>query len=188
MPEHKSGEGSRFTSRYGVQRSGLVRRTFRHSRRHPAREVAEALAAPMEHRPDRDDQSGVIRAFSRNRVVAFGSGPPEHCRRVTAWIPGSAPRRFAPCSALGRSGGVFAAQRQRRASKIRFFDGRRWLDGLWLASEKDWPADVAELVDARDLKSALSHPDMSRRVLDSPVFRPFPGPVALSSPLVTACA
>lgn len=34
-----------------------------------------------------------------------------------------------------------------------FSDGRRWLDGLWLASEKDWPADVAELVDARDLKS-----------------------------------
>jgi hypothetical protein len=34
-----------------------------------------------------------------------------------------------------------------------FGDGRRWLDGPRLASEKDWPADVAELVDARDLKS-----------------------------------
>ncbi|RUV11180.1 MULTISPECIES: GIY-YIG nuclease family protein [unclassified Mesorhizobium] len=46
MPEHKSGNGSRFTSRYC-------------------------------------------------------SGPQEHCREVTAWIPGSAPRRFAPCFALG---------------------------------------------------------------------------------------
>ncbi|WP_292602821.1 GIY-YIG nuclease family protein, partial [Mesorhizobium sp.] len=44
MPEHKSGNGSRFTSRYC-------------------------------------------------------SGPQEHCREVTAWIPGSAPRRFAPCFA-----------------------------------------------------------------------------------------
>lgn len=31
--------------------------------------------------------------------------------------------------------------------------GKRWLDGFSLASEKGWPADVAELVDARDLKS-----------------------------------
>jgi hypothetical protein len=100
MPEHKSGGGPRFTSRYDVQRSGLIRGAFRHSRRHPAREVAEALAAPMEDRTDRKDQSAVG-AFSRNRVVAYGSGPLEHCREVTAWIPGSAPRRFAPCSALG---------------------------------------------------------------------------------------
>ncbi|RWO63982.1 MAG: hypothetical protein EOS14_04705 [Mesorhizobium sp.] len=39
--------------------------------------------------------------FSRNGVAAFGSGPPHSSAWVTAWIPGSAPRRFAPCSALG---------------------------------------------------------------------------------------
>ena len=72
MPEHKTGQGSRFTSRYGVQRLVWYEEHFDHSRRHPAREVAEALAAPMEDRADREDQPGVVRAFSRNGVVAFG--------------------------------------------------------------------------------------------------------------------
>src|SRR5882724_9063129 len=53
-------------------------------------------------------------------------------------------------------------------------NARRWLDGPGLASEKGWPADVAELVDARDLKSAPGYPDASLGVLNSPVFCAFP--------------
>lgn len=56
MPEHKSGQGSRFTSQYGVQRLVWYEEYFDIGR-HPAREIAQALAAAMEGRTDRKGQS-----------------------------------------------------------------------------------------------------------------------------------
>jgi putative endonuclease len=73
MPEHRSSGGSRFTGRYGVQRLVWYEEYFRHPRCHPAREVAETLAAQMEDRTDREDESGVVRAFSGDRLVAPNS-------------------------------------------------------------------------------------------------------------------
>ena len=46
----------------------------------------------------------------------------------------------------------------RSKGTVQATDGRRRLDDLGLAAEKGWPADVAELVDARDLKSLGANP------------------------------
>ncbi|MER9983065.1 GIY-YIG nuclease family protein [Mesorhizobium sp. M0103] len=100
VPEHKTGQGSRFTSRYGVQRLVWYEEHF---------DIRDAIQ--REKSPKRWPRQWKIELiektiqrgsnFSRNRVIACGSGPQAHCREVTAWIPGSARRRFAPCSALG---------------------------------------------------------------------------------------
>ena len=98
MPEHKAGQGSRFTGRYGVQRLVWYEEHFDIADAIQRREVVEALATPVEGRPDREGQSGVVRAVSRHGVVRFctvaalaGNGmDPRVCAR-----------RFAPCSALG---------------------------------------------------------------------------------------
>ncbi len=69
LPEHKSGEGSRFTSRYGVQRLVWYEEHF---------DIRDAIQREkslkrwprqwkmVEDRPDREEQSRVVRALSRN--------------------------------------------------------------------------------------------------------------------------
>ncbi|CDX19498.1 hypothetical protein MPLDJ20_110252 [Mesorhizobium plurifarium] len=70
MPEHKNGQGSRFTSRYGAQRLVCYEEYFDIGRCHTARKIVKALAAPMEDRTDREDQSRMVRALSRDGLVS----------------------------------------------------------------------------------------------------------------------
>jgi len=80
MPEHKTGQGCSFTSRYGVQRLVWYEEYFDIT--DAARDVIEAVAAPMEDRVDREEQSRMVRALSRNWLVSVldrrGSQPSRH--------------------------------------------------------------------------------------------------------------
>src|SRR5689334_24932049 len=73
MPEHKSGEGSRFTSRYGVQRLVWYEEHFDIADA-IQREKSQTLAATMEGRVDREGQSGMVRTVSRHRLVSVLPG------------------------------------------------------------------------------------------------------------------
>ncbi len=67
---------------------------------------------------------------------------------------GSNPPRTHPSDARGTDNSAIAPVSLNRLLWGAVRTGqRRRLDGLCQASEKGWPADVAELVDARDLKS-----------------------------------
>ncbi|RWE97373.1 MAG: GIY-YIG nuclease family protein [Mesorhizobium sp.] len=99
MPEHKSGQGSRFTSRYGVQRLVWYEEHF--DIRDAIQREKSLKRWPRQWKIDLIEKTNPEWFELFRGTVAFGSGPPEHCREVMAWIPGSAPRRFAPCSALG---------------------------------------------------------------------------------------
>jgi hypothetical protein len=94
LPEHRASEGSRFTARYGVHASSGTRR-LRHPRRHPAREIAQALATPVEGRADREDQSRMARAVSWAWVVTSGA----HHFVIPGRSRSAAPSRrpWAPC-------------------------------------------------------------------------------------------
>ena len=75
MPEHKAGQGSRFTSRYAVHRLVWYEEYFDiadaiQREKSLAREIVKALAAPMEDRTDREDQSRMVRALSRDGLVS----------------------------------------------------------------------------------------------------------------------
>ncbi|UCI33335.1 GIY-YIG nuclease family protein [Mesorhizobium sp. B4-1-4] len=62
MPEHKSGEGSRFTGRYGVQRLVWYEEYF-DIRDAIQREKSLKRWPPMKDRTDRKGQFRVVRAF-----------------------------------------------------------------------------------------------------------------------------
>jgi predicted GIY-YIG superfamily endonuclease len=97
MPEHKSGEGSRFTSRYGVQRLVWYEEFFDITDAIQREKSLKRWPRQWKDRIDRKDQSGMVRAVSRDGVVGVRFlAPPEHCTTVTAWILGSPQRRFAP--------------------------------------------------------------------------------------------
>ncbi|MER8466937.1 GIY-YIG nuclease family protein [Mesorhizobium sp. M1396] len=82
MPEHKSGTGSRFTSHYGVQRLVWYEEYF---------DITDAI-----------QREKSLKRWPRQwKVGARSLAPPERSITVTAWILGSAPRRCAPCFALG---------------------------------------------------------------------------------------
>ncbi|RWP25487.1 MAG: GIY-YIG nuclease family protein [Mesorhizobium sp.] len=81
MPEPKSGEGSRFTSRYGVRRLVWYEEHF--DIRDAIQREKSPKRWPRQWKIDLIEKPEWFELFRRNGVVAFGSGPLHSSADVT---------------------------------------------------------------------------------------------------------